>query len=234
MALGIYKRGQGYWVRVLTAVFALVIIAVGCAWLGKSLGAVDLPMKSWTMTVNVPSAEVPAELAAGRTLTLIADPVTVGARGPEIGTAEVESVAPSPIGSGREVTVRKLAFNKNADATQIKSIAGTSGGPVVATVVGQPRGKPVFELLYIQAGGVAVLVLLGAIAVYWFVGARATTVDFLIATDGEMKKVNWSTRKDIIGSTKVVIIWCVLLVAGLFLVDLAFSTFFRLIGVLQT
>lgn len=234
MALGIYKKGQGYWVRVMTTAFALIILAVGCAWLGKSLGAVDLPKVAWTMPVAPDAGQDLNQLAAGKQVTVVGDPIDPGARGPDLGTAEVQSLAPAPSGSGRVLTVKHLSLKSTADASQIKSIALASGGPTVATVSGQARGKTAFELLYLQAAGVSVLVVLGAVLVYWFVGVRPKTVDFLIATDGEMKKVNWSTKKDIIGSTKVVILWCVLLVAGLFFVDLAFSTFFRLIGVLQT
>ena len=74
----------------------------------------------------------------------------------------------------------------------------------------------------------------GAAVTYWLVGVRERSAEFLIATDGEMKKVNWSTRKDVVASTWVVILWSVLLAGGLFLVDTLFSVFFKLIGVLQT
>ncbi len=236
MGLGIYKHGQGYWVRVLTAVFALVFIAVGCAWLGKSLGAVNLPKPTWSMTIT-PAAGAP-ELAPGQAVALLGDPAEPGAAAPAVGNAEVVSVAKSPSGTGKMLVIKKMTFNRGADVTQVKSVgtaaSATAPGTAVGVIVGRPIGKPIFEPLYLQAGGVAVLVILGAVGLYWFVGARPTSVDFLIATDGEMKKVNWSTRKDVIGSTKVVILWCVLLVAGLFVVDLAFSTFFRMIGVLQT
>ena len=40
---------------------------------------------------------------------------------------------------------------------------------------------------------------------------KPTNVDFLIATDSEMKKVNWTSRKELIGSTKVVIIFMFLI-----------------------
>ena len=36
---------------------------------------------------------------------------------------------------------------------------------------------------------------------------KPTNVDFLIATDSEMKKVNWTSRKELIGSTKIVIMF---------------------------
>ena len=57
--------------------------------------------------------------------------------------------------------------------------------------------------------------------------------DFMIATEGEMKKVNWSTRREIIGSTKVVILFTVLLALLLFVVDLSFQALFSWIGVLK-
>ncbi len=40
---------------------------------------------------------------------------------------------------------------------------------------------------------------------YYLIGRKPRVVDFLIATEGEMKKVNWSTRREIRGSTVVVI-----------------------------
>jgi preprotein translocase subunit SecE len=61
-----------------------------------------------------------------------------------------------------------------------------------------------------------------------------TAVDFLIATESEMKKVNWTSRKDLLGSTKVVIIFMFLIAAILFLIDVAFGGFFFWIRVLKT
>ena len=55
----------------------------------------------------------------------------------------------------------------------------------------------------------------------------------MIATEGEMKKVSWSTRQEIIGSTKVVIFTTIFLAMLLFLVDLCFMKFFQFIGVLK-
>ena len=40
---------------------------------------------------------------------------------------------------------------------------------------------------------------------------KPSNVDFLVATDREMKKVNWTSRKDLIGSTKVVIVFMFLI-----------------------
>ncbi len=67
----------------------------------------------------------------------------------------------------------------------------------------------------------------------WRMMNKPSNVDFLIATDSEMKKVNWTSRKDLIGSTKVVIVFMFLIALILFLVDIIFSYFFYLIGVLK-
>ena len=82
-----------------------------------------------------------------------------------------------------------------------------------------------------------VLVPLGVVVglgllLYWVVAVNRGTCDFFIATEGEMKKVSWSTRNEIVGSTKVVIVCTLLLGFLLFVVDAAFMNFFRFINVL--
>jgi preprotein translocase SecE subunit len=77
----------------------------------------------------------------------------------------------------------------------------------------------------------AVVVGLG-LTLYWVVAVNRGTCDFFIATEGEMKKVSWSTRNEIVGSTKVVIGATLFLGLLLFVVDYAFMAFFRFIGVL--
>ena len=67
----------------------------------------------------------------------------------------------------------------------------------------------------------------------WRMMNKAGSVDFLIATDSEMKKVNWTTRKELIGSTKVVIIFVILISALLFVIDIVFGYLFHLIRVLE-
>jgi|ERR1700722_10649062 preprotein translocase subunit SecE len=63
---------------------------------------------------------------------------------------------------------------------------------------------------------------------------KAPNVDFLIATDSEMKKVNWTTKKELMGSTKVVIWFMFIMAVMLFLYDLFFQLIFYLLGVLKT
>jgi preprotein translocase SecE subunit len=78
-----------------------------------------------------------------------------------------------------------------------------------------------------------VLLLAAAYGIFYMVGKKAGVVDFLIATEGEMKKVNWSTRREVWGATRVVIVTVFGLALMLFVVDLVFMLFFGGIGVLQ-
>ena len=68
---------------------------------------------------------------------------------------------------------------------------------------------------------------------YWIVGLNRRTNEFFIATEGEMKKVSWSSRREVIRSTKVVITTTLLMAVVLFVADLLFMWFFSTIGVLK-
>ena len=77
-----------------------------------------------------------------------------------------------------------------------------------------------------------VFVLLGlAWVMFRYVVNRPASADFLIATEGEMKKVSWSSTKEVMGSTKVVILTTFLLAALLFLVDFVFVNLFNMMGI---
>ena len=56
--------------------------------------------------------------------------------------------------------------------------------------------------------------------------------DFMIETEGEMKKVNWPARKEIIASTKVVIITVIALAALIAAIDLSFHELFKFVGII--
>ena len=133
MAFGIYKQGQGYWTRLMTAIAGGTILAMGVAWM-------------WQQIPN---------LRLGATT------------------------------------------------------------------------------IYVQ-GGVTVA-LLGSCGwlLYYLICIKPKVADFLIATEGEMKKVNWSTRREIMGSTWVVIGLTFFIAVLIFVLDyLVFTPFFRWIKVL--
>ena len=87
--------------------------------------------------------------------------------------------------------------------------------------------------LYVQVGVPLTLVVGLGLLAYWLVGVKRRSCDFMIATEGEMKKVSWSSRQTVAGSTKVVIITVVLMAALLFTVDVLFMELFSWIDVLQ-
>jgi len=68
--------------------------------------------------------------------------------------------------------------------------------------------------------------------VFWFTN-KPGTVDFLIATDSEMKKVNWTSRKDLLGSTRVVILFMFLIAFLLFAIDIIFGYVFYWLTILK-
>jgi len=70
-------------------------------------------------------------------------------------------------------------------------------------------------------------------AAWWISFVCRSSSDFMIATDGEMKKVSWSSRREIIGSTKVVILFTLLMAVFLFVIDLAFQGIFSGLGILK-
>ncbi len=80
----------------------------------------------------------------------------------------------------------------------------------------------------------AAVIIVGLSLLAWRLMNKVPNAQFLIDTDGEMKKVNWSTRKELIGSTRVVILFMFAIAAFLFVVDIAFGYFFYLIDILYT
>jgi preprotein translocase SecE subunit len=81
--------------------------------------------------------------------------------------------------------------------------------------------------------GISAALLVGLSLLCWRLMNKPTSVDFLVATDSEMKKVNWTSRKELIGSTKVVIIFMFLIAFILFGVDIIFGFIFHWIHVLD-
>jgi len=82
----------------------------------------------------------------------------------------------------------------------------------------------------------ATLVPVGLFAVlcvgaFWLVN-KPSVADFMVSAEGEMKKVSWSSRKEIAVSTFIVVVVVALMAAFLGLVDLGFQLFFsELIGI---
>lgn len=155
------------------------------------------------------------------------------------------------------VVQEKASMTSNESAAQRPEAASASGGGSPLRIYKSGQGTYV---RWGSAAGAGVLILAFAQFLYdqlaWFgfevqtlvpvaifialgfvmfrmLGQNKKVVDFMIATEGEMRKVNWSTRKEVFGATRVVIF--VLLAMGffLFIVDVLFILFFESIGVLH-
>lgn len=91
-----------------------------------------------------------------------------------------------------------------------------------------PETRPILHI-----GIPAIFLALTGLLLLWVVGINRTSNDFFIATEGEMKKVSWSTRGEVVGSTKVVLLFTLMMAVMLFIVDVLFKVFFGWIDVLQ-
>jgi preprotein translocase SecE subunit len=87
--------------------------------------------------------------------------------------------------------------------------------------------------IYIQAAASVTLIAVFGLLLFRWVAVKPNTTDFLIATEGEMKKVNWPSKRETGGSTWIVIVTLFLLVAILFFSDLIFLTLFRVLRILD-
>lgn len=84
--------------------------------------------------------------------------------------------------------------------------------------------------LWITAMVPAAIFVALSVVTYWLLNKPAVA-DFLIAAEGELKKVNWSSRKEVAVSTFVVIVVVLLMAALLGTTDFVFQLIFdRLIG----
>ena len=74
--------------------------------------------------------------------------------------------------------------------------------------------------------GIVVVFFVAIALLIWRYLNKPHVVDFLIETEKEMAKVNWTARRELIGSTKVVIIFMFLIAGLLFLYDIEFGQSF--------
>ncbi len=61
--------------------------------------------------------------------------------------------------------------------------------------------------------------------IFWLIN-KPTVADFMIAAEGEMKKVSWSSRKEIAVSTFVVVVVVIIMAVLLGITDLGFQLIF--------
>lgn len=86
--------------------------------------------------------------------------------------------------------------------------------------------------VYWQSGMAVGVITFFGVLLYYLLN-KPKIADFMIATEAEMKKVNWPTRREVVGATVVVIAGTLLMCLLLFVVDLLFGWIFLEIGILE-
>ncbi len=247
--LSVYKPGQGYWTRVISAVSAGTIVLAGIAWLMATMETWDI----WrieqpaAVSISVDPATIGQDPASAVAAFGIQNP---GIYAPGVQTADLEPQALAA--ASRGVTIGQIRPGSPAAS------AGLIRGQVVSAVGGKPvateeqlatalveaasgSGEPValavnlirFNDILIYAQAISAVVILAITGgVLWYLLNKPRIADFLIATEIEMRKVSWPSRREIIGSTWIVICGTLMMVALLFIVNLGFTWFFQEIGIL--
>ena len=188
-----------------------------------------------TLTCGLAAHAVPpiSQLTDASRTTLIAEiPDASGVTRATVGTSPI--VSAETTSTGANITTGKVAVEPGReafDATRF-SING-AGGSYEVRLYGNMQPLPIFDPQYLQVGVACVTILLGAGVLFYCVSVSPKVGEFLIATDGEMKKVNWSTRKEVVGSTWVVVTTCFLMAGLLFVVDFGLASFFDFIGIIE-
>ncbi|MDX2146033.1 MAG: preprotein translocase subunit SecE [Planctomycetota bacterium] len=212
----------------MTAVLLGGLFLATAAWSAKQVGAhVDVPKPTWTLSVR----DLTGEVASGSRVTLftdqgLAEPVKIGS------ASVVSSEATS---QGVQVTINQIEMTEDFVPSQASLLRAGDGSPGTGPegVVRGAQGTPIVEPLVLQGAVASVVAIIGVTITYWLVGRRRTSVNFFVDTDGEMRKVNWSTRREVIGATIVVIVATFLIAGFLGVIDGGLSQFFKIVGVLQ-
>jgi len=79
--------------------------------------------------------------------------------------------------------------------------------------------------LWVETMVPAGLFVILALLIFWLVN-KPSLANFLIAAEGEMKKVSWSSRQEIAVSTLIVIVVVIVMAILLGTTDIGFRTFF--------
>lgn len=239
MAMGIYKQGQGYWMRMMTALFVGVMVLTGAGWGWQQTSAVRIPARSWTFSLSDTQINAGAteneRIAVGETVALIgylgsSDELV------EFGRGVVEAFVPDRGNRSSLVVVgfdSELTRDTAGDAERVRVVSGGMDQVLMSADVRSATSTPIYPVQYLQTGVAVGIMMIGAGFLYWYVGIARRPVEFLIATDGEMKKVNWTSYREVKGSTIVVIVATFLIAGILYIVDMSFSYIFSAIGVLE-
>lgn len=219
--------------RVLTAIAMGIAFLCTAAWAWNQLEVVNLPKSGWSFALS----GISGSGTAGETVDLLALDPNQRSDKPAlivIGTGRVDSYTAE--GAGAKLVARDVVITiPKRTESEVKAVrAPATTAQAFNATVSSVFGIDTFDKSYLQGGVAGLIALIGAIMIYWYVGANAKSAEFLIATDGEMKKVNWSTKKIIKDSTMVVIGATFLIAALIFVFDYGLQVLMRAIKVLPS
>ncbi len=97
-------------------------------------------------------------------------------------------------------------------------------------------GVTVFGLepTYVRVGIMLLAALIFGGITWYLLGVHRSTVEFMVATEGEMRKVNWSSRQEIATATRVVILLTLFTAMYCRGFDFVFAGIFTWMTVLRT
>jgi preprotein translocase subunit SecE len=128
-----------------------------------------------------------------------------------------------------------LSIYKSGQGYWTRTLTAVGAGTIILSGVMYLWGQlsVIKEHTQYYQGGMAIgVILFFAIILYWVLN-KPRIADFMIATEAEMKKVNWPARREIVGSTWIVIAGTFMFAVLLFLTNIFFGWLFQYIGVLE-
>jgi len=114
-----------------------------------------------------------------------------------------------------------------------KAIIDAAQTPGASPKVTARRINALSYAVHVQLGVPILLFAAAAFGIFRLVN-HERFADFLIATESEMKKVSWSSRAELVGSTIVVIVTVLVMAMYIFGVDTVLMTGLRWIGILAS
>jgi preprotein translocase SecE subunit len=214
-----YKRSQGQRVRRGTMLGLLIIVGCGIYTM-LHRGLVE-PGASWEMSIPFTGREVVKDPGD----TSLAKGSELDAREFQAANADLKQFVKIAKQNDSELAVNSVVPRDKYDAEVKKlrdegSIPADTALPIPAT--GTTKYQTFTLLPDIQF---TLPLILGALALWlsWRIVNYPTFADFLIATEAELNKVSWTTRRRLVQDTIVVLVTVVLLTVFLLVVDTLWS-----------
>lgn len=229
MAFWKYKPTQGYWTRTLSLIGAMAMVAAGAGWIASELPTYSV---SRSVTVSIPGQTILSPDLTGLGVRLRQPEAKDLKEDPQL-AIEVAAVTNRSPAKRFDVLLNDRIVSVNdqsIESAEQLTAALAQTDLAKPTTLGVLRKKSIKE--FVQ-GGVAAVMIVGALVYFLYLFNKPGPCEFLIATEAEMKKVNWPSRKELLGSTWLVIAGTFMLALMLYVFDFVFLVFFKMIGVIK-